>query len=202
MWNEAVITNAGKALLAQWAAGSTLNITGAAAGEGTASASLLMGQTALVNKKQNMSILGSEKVANGIRLHLQLTSHGVATEYTINQIGVWANLDGADSTLVAIFQDATGVSVPTFEQMPDYVFTFFATLQMSNEGALSVTIDTSALATVELLQAEAKARTDADEALAERVTKNENFINQMGVVIYFNDEGRPCYKKIKKSEDQ
>lgn len=201
MWNDAVITNAGKNLLAQWANGGVLNISSAAVGEGTATASLLMAQTKLVNKKQNMSILATEKVADGVRIHLQLTSSGVAAEYTINQIGIWAKLDGGSETLVALYQDATGVSVPTFEQMPDYIFTFFATLQMSNEGKLTVSIDTSALASVELLNKEAKARAEADSALEARVKKNETFVNQMGVVIYFNADGRPCYKKIEKSEE-
>lgn len=147
MWNDSVVTNAGKELLAQWLNGGTLSIDSAAAGEGTVVASLLMGQTALVNKKQNMSIVRSEKIEGGMRFQLQLTSEGVSKSYTTNQIGIWGSLNGGPSKLIALYQDATGNSVPTFSEMPDFVFTFWATIQMSNTGDLVVNIDTSAIVT-------------------------------------------------------
>ena len=84
MWNDSVVTNAGKELLAQWLSGGALRIDGAAAGEGTVAASLLMGQSALVNKKQNMSVIRSEKIDGGMRFQLQLTSEGVSKTYTAN----------------------------------------------------------------------------------------------------------------------
>ena len=131
VWSDAAITNGGKALLAAWTAGSVLNIDGAAAGTGTVSVASLMAQTELVSQKQAMSIISSRAVDGGVKLQLQLTSYGVTEEYIANQIGVWASLDGGTSTLVAIFQDDTGNTVQTAAAMPDYVFTFYATLQMS-----------------------------------------------------------------------
>ena len=147
MWNDAVVTNAGKELLAQWLGGGELVIDSAATGQGTVAASLLMGQTELVSKKQNMSIVKAENIGGGRRLQLQLTSEGVTIAYTINQIGIWAKLGDGDAKMIAIFQDNTGISVPTFEQMPDYVFTFYATIQMSNSGELVVNVDKSAIVT-------------------------------------------------------
>lgn len=173
MWQSAVITNAGKNLLAKWVSGVTLNITSAATGEGTVSDVALMAQTSLVSKKQVLSIIKSEEVDGGVRLQLQCTSQGITDGYTINQIGVWASLDGGDETLIAIFQDATGVSVPTFDEMPDYVFTFYATLQISNSGELSVTLDTTALVTQEDLKAVA---------------------DKIKVLIYFDADGYPCWE--------
>lgn len=175
MWDSAIITNAGKSLLAQWLAGTVLNFDSAATGEGTVADAYLMAQTALVSQKQALSVIGVEKVDDGVRLQLQCTSAGVASAYVINQIGVWASLDGGTSTLVAIFQDITGVSVPTYEEMPDYVFTFYATLQMSNEGQLTATIDASALVT----------RADFN-ALSDKIK----------VLIYFDEEGYPCWKPV------
>lgn len=173
MWESAVITNAGKTLLANWIAGTKLNFDAATTGEGTVAELVLMAQTALVSEKQTLSIIKMEEVDGGIRLQLQCTSEGITSSYTINQIGIWASLDGGDKTLVAIYQDATGVSVPTYEEMPDYVFTFYATLQMSNEGDISVTLDTSAFVTQEDLQA-------VDDKIK--------------VLVYFNDDGYPCWK--------
>ena len=147
MWNDAVVTNAGKELLAQWLGGGELVIDSAATGQGTVAASLLMGQTELVSQKQNMSIVKAENIGGGRRLQLQLISEGVTNAYTINQIGIWARLGNGAAKMIAIFQDSTGISVPTFEQMPDYVFTFYATIQMSNSGELVVNVDKSAIVT-------------------------------------------------------
>lgn len=147
MWNSAVITNAGKELLANWLEGATLNFDSAATGEGTVADAYLMAQTGLVAQKQTLSIIKMDRVANGVRLQLQCTSAGVTTGYIINQIGVWASLNGSESALVALYQDGVGVSVPTHEDMPDYVFTFYATLQMSNTGILTATIDHEAMVT-------------------------------------------------------
>lgn len=143
MWDDAVITNVGKTLLAQWASGGTLNIDSAAAGTGTVNASLLMAQTGLVSQKQAMSIVKSEKITGGVRLQLQLTNKGISAQYTINQIGVWGRLDGGGTTMMAIFQDDDGVVVPAETDTPEYVFTIYAVLQMDNTGTITVTIDSS-----------------------------------------------------------
>ena len=143
MWDDAVITNVGKTLLAQWASGGTLNIDSAAAGTGTVNASLLMAQTGLVSQKQAMSIVKSEKITGGVRLQLQLTNKGISAQYTINQIGVWGSLDGGGTTMMAIFQDDDGVVVPAETDTPEYVFTIYAVLQMDNTGTITVTIDSS-----------------------------------------------------------
>ena len=143
MWDDAVITNVGKTLLAQWASGGTFNIDSAAAGTGTVNASLLMAQTGLVAQKQTMNIVKSEKITGGVRLQLQLTNKGVSAQYTINQIGVWGSLDGGAMTMMAIFQDDDGVVVPAEADTPEYVFTVYAVLQMDNTGTLTVTLDSS-----------------------------------------------------------
>lgn len=173
MWDSSVITNSGKSLLSEWLTGVVLNFDSAATGEGIVADAYLMAQTGLVAQKQALSIIGAEKVNGGVRLQLQCTSVGVTKAYVINQIGVWASLNGGTSSLIAVFQDATGVSVPTFEEMPDYVFTFYAMLQMSNEGELSATVDASALVT----HADLKEVSD-----------------RMKVRIYFDDDGYPCWE--------
>lgn len=146
MFDEAVITNVGKNLLARWIQGETLEIAEAAVGTGVVSPVSLMAQTNLVDRRNTVSIIRYQPVESGIRLQLQLTSLGIITGYTLNQIGIWGKV-GADTALLAIFQDPVGVQVPTEAEMVDYVFTFYATLQCSNEGNLTVTIDTDAFVT-------------------------------------------------------
>lgn len=175
MWDSAIITNTGKQLLADWLTGVVLNLDSAATGEGTIPDAYLMAQTDLVSRKQKLSIISVEKVECGVRLQLQCTSEGIERSYVINQIGVWASLDGGESSLVAIFQDPTGVSVPTYEEMPDYVFTFYATLQISNEGKLTATIDAAVFVTQAELQ-----------------KVNE----KIKVLLYYDEEGYPCWEPV------
>ena len=165
MWDSAVLTNSGLNLMAQWVDGAVLTIDKATAGEGTVNEAYLMGQTQLVAEKKQLSIVRQDRVANGVRIQMQCTNEGVAEEFTINQIGVWAHLDDGASVLLSIYQDDTGVLVPTNAEMPEYVFTFYAVLQVSNTGTLQVTIDASAVVT----QGQLEAATAAIDAEIEKI---------------------------------
>ena len=161
MWDSAVLTNSGLNLMAQWVDGAVLTIDKATAGEGTVNEAYLMGQTQLVAEKKQLSIVRQDRVANGVRIQMQCTNEGVTEAFTINQIGVWAHLNDGASVLLSIYQDDTGVLVPTNAEMPEYVFTFYAVLQVSNTGTLEVTIDASAVVTKAQLD-EATAGIDAE----------------------------------------
>ena len=165
MWDSAVLTNSGLNLMAQWVDGAVLTIDKATAGEGTVNEAYLMGQTQLVAEKKQLSIVRQDRVANGVRIQMQCTNEGVAEEFTINQIGVWAHLDDGASVLLSIYQDDTGVLVPTNAEMPEYVFTFYAVLQVSNTGTLQVTLDASAVVT----QGQLEAATAAIDAEIEKI---------------------------------
>ena len=138
-----VVTNGGKALFATWVDGTTFNFDAAEGGTGTVSESVLMAQTALVNKKQNISILAAQRVIDGIKLTIQIVAPAVG--YTLNQIGIKGSVDGGASALTALFQNATGITIPSSTQTPDFIYKFFGTIIVSNTGTFSLTIDTSAL---------------------------------------------------------
>lgn len=142
-----VITNAGNSLLGFWVNEKTLRFDRATAGTGTVEVVALMAQTGLVGQKQEASILGAEAVSGGIRLKLRITAPEEA--YTLNQYGVWASVDGGESVLVALFQHEQGVSIPSREESPDFVYTFYALILCSNTGAWTVNLDTSALVSVD-----------------------------------------------------
>lgn len=144
MWNG-VVTNAGKVLLAQWAQGGTLAVDGAKAGTGTVSPTQLMASRNVAGVAHRMSIINSGPVEGGGVLYtLQFITEAAA--YTAMQVGIFASLDGGASTLIAIYQadSGEGVSVPATDEALDFAFTFGATVDMSNEGTLNVTIDDSA----------------------------------------------------------
>lgn len=151
MWDQAVVTNAGKALLQQWAGGGTLTIDGAKAGAGAVSQLNLINQTAVTQEKQTLSIISAKQVEGGTQFHVQITAPDAG--YTAKQIGIYGHLDSGDSTLIALYQDGSGITVPSKAEMPDFVYAFYATIQGSNTGTLSVTLDTSALVTQATLTA-------------------------------------------------
>ena len=151
MWDQAVVTNAGKALLQQWAGGGTLTIDGARAGAGAVSQLNLINQTAVTQEKQTLSIISARQVEGGTQFHVQITAPDAG--YTAKQIGIYGHLDGGDSTLIALYQDESGITVPSKAEMPDFVYAFYATIQVGNTGTLSVTLDTSALVTQATLTA-------------------------------------------------
>lgn len=177
MWDSAVLTNSGLNLMAQWVDGAVLTIDKATAGEGTVNEAYLMGQTQLVAEKKQLSIVRQDRVANGVRIQMQCTNEGVTEEFTINQIGVWAHLNDGASVLLSIYQDDTGVLVPTNAEMPEYVFTFYAVLQVSNTGTLEVTIDASAVVTKAQLDEATAEIDDKIEKIVDGTTPVEKAIN-------------------------
>lgn len=141
-----VITNSGNSLLNAWVGEKTLRFDCAKAGTGTVEIASLMAQTDLVSKKQDAGILNAESVDGGIRMKLRVTASQEG--YLLNQFGVWASVDG-NTALIAIFQHESGVSVPSIDESPDFSFTFYALIMTSNIGTWTVSIDTSALVTMD-----------------------------------------------------
>ena len=152
LW-DASLTDVGVSMISQWAqgAGDKLTITGAVIGEGVVAATQLHTLTQLTDQKSTISIQGSELVANGVKLKLRKTSQGITTSFILNQIGIYAKLDTSGGTpiiadsLIAVYQQDTGVLVPTEADSPDFVFTFYATVQTNYQGDLTINVDTSAI---------------------------------------------------------
>ena len=192
MWDSAVLTNSGLNLMAQWVDGAVLTIDKATAGEGTVNEAYLMGQTQLVAEKKQLSIVRQDRVANGVRIQMQCTNEGVTEAFTINQIGVWAHLNDGASVLLSIYQDDTGVLVPTNAEMPEYVFTFYAVLQVSNTGTLEVTIDASAVVTKAQLDEATAGIDDEIEKIVDGTTPVAKAKRRACDIGRYCDECRSC----------
>ena len=168
MWEQAVVTNVGAQVLAKWAAGGTLIIDSAKAGAGTVDVTRLREQTALTEEKATLSIVGKKAQDTGTEFRVQLQAASAA--YTAKQIGIFGHLGTGNSVLLALYQDETGIAVPSKAEMPDFVYAFYATIQGSNTGDISVTVDASALvskATLETAVAEMQESVDAASAKAD-----------------------------------
>ena len=148
-----VVTNKGAELLAAWAEGTTLNIYSAAAGTGTVAEAAMIAQTALAGQKQAASIVSHSKAdgATGLKIQLQITAP--STGYTLNQFGIWAKVGSGEGTLLALFQNSEGIDVPSASDSPDFVYTFYGLIMISNTGSISVTVDASAVVTTATMQA-------------------------------------------------
>lgn len=140
-----IITNAGKDLFSKWVNGATFNFDAAEGGTGTVSESALMEQNSLVNKMQDLSILSAERVTDGIMITIQITAP--ATGYTLHQIGIKGSVDGGSQALTALFQTSDGITIPSVDQTPDFIYKFFGTVVVSNTEKFTLTIDTSAIMT-------------------------------------------------------
>lgn len=158
MWNDSVVTDSGIQLLSQWAGGGTLTITRAAAGSGTTDAAAISKMTALKNERQQPEIVGYRTEESGIRYSIRLTA--ADEEYTASQIGIFARLDEGDETLIAIYQDESGIQIPAKSDMADFIYAFYATIQMSTEGNIEVTVNANAALTMDDLQLYMEEHTD------------------------------------------
>lgn len=148
-----VVTNKGAEILAAWAEGTTLNIYSAAAGTGTVAEAAMIAQTALAGQKQAASIVSHSKAdgATGLKIQLQITAPPAG--YTLNQFGIWAKVGSGEGKLLALFQNSEGIDVPSASASPDFVYTFYGLIMISNTGSISVTVDASAVVTTATMQA-------------------------------------------------
>lgn len=147
MFENSVITNAGMAMLNQWAGGGTLTIDGAKAGSGTVAAASLPSQTALVNVVQEPPI--SKYSAGSDKMEFSVQFGPATSQYTMKQVGIYAHIDSGSSTLIAIYQDEDGVTIPAQSDIPDFVYTLHAVISIGAANTLTVTVDQSAAATME-----------------------------------------------------
>lgn len=190
-----VITNAGNLVLGQWLSGSTCNIVSAAGGRGTVKEAALLAQTEVSEQQQTASLVSCQKVEGGYKLRLQFAA--ADTEYTLKQIGIWANVDGGEATLLAIYQDEVGVTIRSKSDFPDFAYTFFGVLAIGNTGQLSVNIDASANITYATLQEALEDYVQLDSAgkIPDDVLPDMDFIpktarGQAGGVASLNTSGK------------
>lgn len=141
MWEYSAITNAGKTIMEQWAAGGKLTIDGATAGTGTVDTTTIRAQTALKEEKQALEIKSYQKENEGVTY--KVTFSAANTAYTCNQIGIWGHIGTGSKTLIALYQDSSGISVPSITEMENFSYVFYAIVKGDNEsGTLVVEVST------------------------------------------------------------
>ena len=139
IYNGAVITSTGQALLAQSVAGSELKFTTIKTSNyvypaGTSLADL----TTLTGIKQSKNITGAT-VYNSrvIKVSAMVDNAGVTAEYTINTIGVYATVGTAAEQLFAVITAQEADKMPAFNSRP---YSYIYDLNMTMQGTANITV--------------------------------------------------------------
>lgn len=171
MWNQAAITDAGLAVLAAAAAGATLVLDSAASGAGTVPVNELAGCTDVATRKATLSIVKTKASGSGIKVDVMVTCGESA--YQAKQIGIFGHTGSDSPVLLAIYQDADGIAVPSNE-MPDFAFLFSAWIAIDNATEVEITADPSALVSQSQLEDTAEEILDAVKCKKTIVTLQAN----------------------------
>ena len=139
IYNSAVITNTGQALLAQSVAGNDLKFTTVKTSNYTyPSGTSLADLTTLTGIKQSKNITGAT-VYNSrvIKISAMVDNAGVAAEYSINTIGVYATIGTAAEQLFAVITAQEADKMPAFNSRP---YSYIYDLNMTMQGTANITV--------------------------------------------------------------
>lgn len=146
VWENAIITNKGLALLAKLASGNTLSLTSAVAGAGTVDPTMLKYQTTVADEKQELAFAMQSYPEEGkCAVPVKLTNAGVNTAYAVKQIGIMAFDPDDGDVLFMIAQETSGegTDIPTEDDMPGFSAEWTFYLQYGQADGVEVAVDPS-----------------------------------------------------------
>lgn len=180
-WSNAVITNAGLAIIAQAVSGGTLIIDSAGLGGGTVDTTALMAQTELTTPLTVSAVIAAKgTLENGISVRVQIRNTGVTVTQHMKQVGLFARAGTEDPVLFAIMQNDTGEEIPPESEYPDFMIEFTAAIAVSNTDNIVVTISTSAVITQAALDEALKGKSDTGHTHDDRYyteSETNNLLN-------------------------
>lgn len=146
IWQNAVVTDKGLALLAKLTEGHTLNITTAKTGAGTVIPGTLQKQTEVADAKQTLAFRPASYPEEGkCAIPCYLTNDELATSYTANQVGIYAEDPDEGEILFFIAQasDGNGTIIPSETEMRGYSAEWTFYFQYGQADGVNVTVDPS-----------------------------------------------------------
>ena len=139
-----VITDAGRNLIAQYIAGTAqIDVNLMTVGSGRVAEENMHSSTALVQPKDNGSIVSKRNVEQGIDFMLQIGPR-TGGSYVATEIGIWANAEGEDGVLLMLMQNNDGVPIPAAGASVDFAYMLGVLLIIDNLEDITVTIDSTA----------------------------------------------------------
>ena len=152
VWENAVLTDKGVALLAKLTEGHTLDIARAEIGDGYVTPGLLAKQTAVSGPKRPLKFRPITYPELGkCQLPCYLENEDVETGFTANQVGIYATDPDEGEILFFISQAASGkgTEIPTAAEMPGYSAEWNFFFQYGQADGVNVTVDPSNTVTQE-----------------------------------------------------
>lgn len=146
IWENTVLTEKGRNLLAKLVAGNSLNITKAMTGTGYVTPGLLSRQTAVSGPKQALAFAPVSYQETGkCAVTCTLKNDGLTGGYITKQIGLYATDPDDGEILFLISQSPSdkGVEVPSASEMPGYAAEWTFYLQYGQADGVNVTVDPS-----------------------------------------------------------
>lgn len=175
IWENAVITNKGRALLAKLIAGNTLAITRAVVGAGSVAPGVLSEQTDVADIKQTLVFNAVAYPEDGkCALSCNLRNSGLETGYTAMQVGIFATDPNEGEILFFITQAATGkgTEIPSEAEMGEYSAEWTFYFKYGQADSVEVVIDPAA--TVTQVKMEAYVEGYIEEHVKPHMTSTSN----------------------------
>lgn len=144
IWENAILTRKGLALLAKLTNGTTLYLQRAAAGSGYVDPESLPNQTAVTEEKQELYFATQSYPEEGAcAVPVKLHNTGIAEEYTVKQIGIYAfdPDEGEILYLIAQANAGQGTNVPAERDMPGFSAEWTINLSYGQADNVSVIVD-------------------------------------------------------------
>ena len=155
VYGKAIITTAGRNLIAQALAGNeSVRFTELKTSDYKyASTASLDALTDIPNVKQTTNITSALVTANSnVKVSAMIRNSGLTAAYYVNTIGIYGNTPGFPDTLIAVISAVTGDLVPAYSGSP-YSFVFDVNLIIQNASNLNVSVNDAGVATVADLNA-------------------------------------------------
>lgn len=171
IWENAVITNKGLALLAKLVKGATLNITRAEIGAGYVTPGLLQKQTAVTDPRQIPTFQPISYPETGkCAVPLSITNDEVSVGYKATQVGCYA-MDPDEGEIlyfIAQAESGAGTNIPSVSEMPGYSAEWTFYFQYGQADSVNVAVDQANMATIGTVN---KLLTDTTAAIQKQLDK-------------------------------
>lgn len=195
IYNSAVITNTGQALLAQSVAGNDLKFTTVKTSNYTyPSGTSLADLTTLTGIKQSKNITGAT-VYNSrvIKVSAMVDNAGVTAEYSINTIGVYATVGTAAEQLFAVITAQEADKMPAFNSRP-YSYIYDLNMTMQGTANITVTVNNAGFVNINDLNNALEGINESIESINEDLsTLSEDKVNVSDIInnLVSSDTNKP-----------
>lgn len=194
VWENAIITDKGMALLAKLTEGNALSLVEAVAGTGYVDPAELQHQTSVTGETKALTFATQSYPEDGkCAVPVKLTNSGVSTAMMVTQVGIKA-FDPDEGAILFLISQATdkdgdgapdGTEVPAESEMPGYAVSWTFYIQYGQADGVEVVVDPSNTVTAEEVQAMLDTHNTEQAPHADVLASKEE------LAAHINNQGNP-----------